>query len=242
MSSNSNEDEQGHSLYGYERLVFGGSQIEIPDGGPLPVVNIATLIDPHNIRRIGTGAYTQQQSDSMREEAFDFYLNVYGLNFRAAFHEPSLDVYLLPNAAMYQVTRTADPNVKLNFDSKHNERIGVWTAFETGVLVIMTGAGTFAGGIRQGMNYLPGDLISKMEYNFVKPDRDWSQKKYREVFKGEAIWPVRQVFNAFGVTDTPAFIKLIDEDGNEGLMADMTSRSKLLNGNWVLLSRATFTF
>jgi len=235
-------DNNSVKLSGYSRLVFGGTDIVIPGGNPIPPVNIFTLLDPRNIRMLSIGVYTQADVDQMRNEAFDFFNDTYGLNFRLGFHEPTLDIYFLPNAALYQVTRQADPNATLNFDSLNKQRAGEWSAYEVGVLVIMTTNGTFTGGIRQGVQYFAGDLIGKSDYNFVEPNRDWNDPKYRETIRGYPIWPARQTLNSFGVKDTLAHIKIVDKDGNEGILADSTTRSKLLDGNWTLIGRAVFTF
>jgi hypothetical protein len=235
--------EASNNLYGYDRVIFGGSDLTIPNGDPLPVVDISTLLDPYNHKMLAIGdgdVYNQQDVDLMREEAFDYFLETYGLNFNNAVHDPVSDIYYLPNALLAQVTRISDDPIQ--FDSQYKKRIGVWGSYEVGVLVVMTSGGNFSGGIRQGLTYFSGDLLSKYSYNFVMPEKDWSNPRYREEVKGYPDWPSRQSPNSFGSSDTFGQIRIVDRNGKTGYLVSVVDRVRQLNGNWTLNGRVIMTW
>ena len=233
----------GLPLHGWNRMIVGGLDIVMTDGQPLPSININTLIDPLNQRMLALGPYDQTYVDDMRNRIVKFFKETYDLDFLEGFHDPTLDAYFLPNAVLYQVTRQANLNDKLPYDSAHPERIGKWSAYQVGALVMMTKNGTYSGGMRNGVEYQMGDLLSMNEYNFIDPKNDWQHNPhFRETIYGFPIWPARQASNSFGVKDTTGIIQLKDSQQNIGYLVDATSRSKLLDGNWTLISRAIFTF
>lgn len=233
-------------IYGYERIIVGGTDLTVPNGGSLPPVNVATLIDPYNVRMLAIGnglVYSQEDVNQMREEAFEYFLNTYGLDFKNGIHDTTTDSYsIYPNAMMIQVTRMGSPDQPLTFDSENKKRAGEWFGYEVGVLVLMTSNGVFPGGIRAGVPYFAGDLLAKYTYNFVKPNKDWTKAKYREEIKGFPDWPSRQTLNSFGVTDTFGQIRVEDSQGNSGFLISTVNRDKDLNNNWVLTGRLLITW
>lgn len=237
------EHEDAVKIHGFDRIILGCVDLVVPNGGPLPVVNLATIVDPFNIRMLALGPYDQAYVNNMRQNSLTFLKDTYGLDFAAGFHDPATDLYILPNAVLYQLCRSPDPTARLNFDSYYPERTGKWSAYEVGVLCAMTTSGVYTSGARAGINYFAGDLISVAEYNFINPDKDWQNKaKYRETIYGKAIWPSRQSLNSFLARDTPASVQITDSHGNTGFLIDSTFRTKLLDGNWTLMARAVFSF
>jgi len=243
LSRGEDDGQDPVNIYGYDRIILGATDLVVPNGGALPVVDLSTIIDPFNLRMLSLGPYDQAYVSNMRQSTLTFLKDTYGLDFSLGFHEPTLDIYILPNAMLYQMARRPDPTAKLNFDSLHPERTGKWSAYEVGCICVMTATGVYTSGVRAGINYFAGDLISCAEYNFINPDKDWQHKaKYRETIFGKAIWPSRQSLNSFLARDTPASVQLTDSNGNIGYLVDTTFRVKLLDGNWDLMARAIFSF
>lgn len=245
LASYSVQLEADIQIKNYDRVILGLSELVEPNGDPLPVVDVNTLIDPHNLRMLslGNGAiYDQAKVDAMRSEAFTYFKDTYGLDFLSGAHDPISDVYALPNALLIQVTRAGTADTPIQLDTANKKRSGKWYGVEAGVLVLMVGNGQYTGGLRNGLIYFNNDLLSKYTYSFCKPDSDLSNPNNREDVKGFPDWPSRQTANSFGAADTFGQVRVVDDQGNTGYLVSVVDRVRLLNNNWATHSRVIISW
>jgi len=239
-------------IAGWERILAGGLSFFVPGYYPLPPASIFSIIDPYNAKAKnidngdGSGKFfSDDDINAIRQRHFDFMNNVYGLDFSTGFHDPVSDGYVLPQAVLYQLCNIAPPGYTVTLDTAHPERQGSWTVFEVGCVVVATTNGVYPGGARAGLPCRAGDILTNSYIHFVFPGKDWKKPQNIEVLNIFSIAPNRANGNSFGLQDLLAQMKVTSDSvtySRDGDMMDCTSRRRLLDGTWELLSRTTFYF
>jgi hypothetical protein len=242
-----------HSPFGLKRVIAGSGQVEYPNGQPIPPVNLLTLLDPYHVRMLSFPWYNAAYESSQKAAAFHFFQTTYGLNFSAAFHNSTLDLYLLPEGALAPYSIMPNTTTyRVQLDTKHKDHEGKWVPFiEAGW--IFQGAlttGVYGGQVSQIVprKRLPGDIIIFTDYNtinsksFNKHNVDWTSDRHREVFKGRTLNPGRQQVNGEDALNTLSQVEVTDKYGNNGRFVDGTFRNRNLAGNWVATASSIITF
>jgi hypothetical protein len=124
-----------------------------------------------------SGWYTQADADGVDDLGYSYYISQYGLDFFAPgtfgtnLGIPGLAARLIPGVAIslpYDGGRGFNLKMIQNDAFKSVQTSGKpWLGFQFGTVVQMLGSGHFFGGVRKGVSYNAGDLLSVFYYDLA---------------------------------------------------------------------------
>ena len=206
---------------------------------------IASVIDPNHESMVSSGLYTQTQVDTLRSNAIAYLNTQFGIDFSTGTVEPDGSIVLLP-FVMIPYTSARSAIINVSFDSQNVDRGAVlnsWYGFQYGEIVACEAEGTFPGGLHQGDNYEPGDILTYFDYNLIRskggvplPTQD------REIITCKSPYTSKTLINSQTLTDTLSKLVCTNSSSVDGFFDENIMFEKLDDGTFETKTRVTMTW
>ena len=186
-----------------------------------------TILDVNHTAFRALGLYDDAYIENWDVKTFNHFNDQFGLDFSQAVPGVTPGTLELKNsttgltlATLYPYKYIVNNTYRVQLDTMNVERgegEGLWYNNAFGNLALMSGSGTYPGGVAVGTKYYPGDILSYVFYQLMKEGEDISNPKYREQIQLSSEYAARQVPDAFGIFSPYIRERAYNEDGEPGM-------------------------
>ena len=237
----------------YDRFIFYSKDIPAP-------TSPTRVFDPGFNRTLSFACgrlYGPEYPAEIFTLATSWFLKQFGINWALGAPVPGFPgARVLPQGLLFPFINGEDHLLRIHTDvfvdgkeRTNTKEDNNWFIFDTGYLVVLSGNGTFPGGVLAGATYLNGQILAYTQYTFLNEDyeRRWGtiDPRWREVFTLKSYQPTLSQPNAFGQSEQYISTLVFDEcdcDDEIGFAAISVIATRFPDNSTIQSTRGTITF